>query len=261
MSQKGTCCLVPAPKEWSTRVRFDRSPDRISAMDTFFNPIETTPASKAGTCVIQIGGNLADWVAMADWLNLASRMAAKAPTVIVPTGGPFAETVREAEDMWRLSPTIVRRMMLLGMDNHALLLHGIRPDIATAVDYAAIWANAAAGRASVWMPGELARERPDLVGDWDMSSDSLAAWLAVELGAERLILVNAGACPCHAVDTLGMIRDGLLGPDFPGWRRRFRGKVWCVGRDRVEELAAALDRDKEFGCLLAPVPSLMVERP
>ena len=98
-------------------------------MDSVFNPTETAPAVKAGACVIQIGGNLADWVAMADWLTLAGRLAAKAPTVIVPTGGPFAETVREAEDMWRLSPAIVRRMMLLGMDSHALLLHGIRPDI------------------------------------------------------------------------------------------------------------------------------------
>ncbi|HYI72885.1 MAG TPA: uridylate kinase, partial [Skermanella sp.] len=183
------------------------------------------------------------------------------PTVIVPTGGPFAETVHEAEDMWRLSPAIVRRMVLLGMDSHALLLHGIRSDIATAPDFGAIWANAAAGRASVWMPGALERERPDLVDDWDMSSDSLAAWLAVELRAERLILVKSGACPCHAVDTLGMVRDGLLGPDFPGWRRRFRGKVWCVGRDQVEGLAAALDRDEEFGCPLASVPSLMVQRP
>src|SRR5690242_7764731 len=122
-------------------------------MDSIFNSTETAPANKAGACVIQIGGNLADWVAMADWLNLASRLAAKTPTVIVPTGGPFAETIHEAEDMWRLSPTIVRRMVLLGMDSHALLLHGIHPGIATAADFAAIRANAAAGQASVWMPG------------------------------------------------------------------------------------------------------------
>jgi len=230
-------------------------------MDTLFDPTETAPAVKAGACVIQIGGNLADWVTMTDWLTLAGRMAAKAPTVIVPTGGPFAETIHEAEDMWRLSPSVVRRMVLLGMDSHALLLHGIHSNIATAANFAAIWANAAAGNASVWMPGGLARERADLIDDWDMSSDSLAAWLAVELGAERLILVKSGACPCHAVDTLAMVRDGLLGPDFPGWRRRFRGKVWCVGRDQVEDLAAALDRDEEFGCPLASVPSLMVKRP
>jgi len=179
-------------------VRYDRSLDRISTMDTLFNPPENAITARAGACVIQIGGNLADWVAMADWLTLAGRLAAKAPTVIVPTGGPFAETVREAEDMWRLSPAIARRMLLLGMDSHALLLHGIRADIATAADFATIWANAAAGRASVWMPGGQVLERPDLVGDWDMSSDSLAAWLAVELRAKRLILVNFGPCPCHA---------------------------------------------------------------
>jgi aspartokinase-like uncharacterized kinase len=231
-------------------------------MDTLFNPPENAIAARAGACVIQIGGNLADWVAMADWLTLAGRLAAKAPTVIVPTGGPFAETVREAEDMWRLSPAIARRMLLLGMDSHALLLHGIRADIAIAADFAAIWANAAAGQASIWMPGGLVLERPDLVADWDMSSDSLAAWLAVELRAERLILVNSGPCPCHAAaDTLAMVRDGLLGQDFPGWRRRFHGKVWCVGRDQVEGLAAALDRDEEFGCPLASIPSLMAEKP
>jgi len=235
-----------------------RGAETGSNTDTRFDPTETAPTTRAGACVIQIGCNLADWVAMADWLNLAGRLAAKRPTVIVPTGGPFAETVREAEDMWRLSPAIVRRMMLLGMDSHALLLHGIRPEIATA-DFTAIGANAAAGRASVWLPGSLAQERPDLVDDWDMSSDSLAVWLAVELRAERLILVKSGPCPCHAIDTLAMVRDGLLGQDFPGWRR-FCGKVWCVGRDQVEDLAAALDRGEEFGCPLASVPSLVADR-
>ena len=35
-------------------------------MDTLFDPTETAPAKTSGACVIRIGSNLADWVAMAD---------------------------------------------------------------------------------------------------------------------------------------------------------------------------------------------------
>jgi hypothetical protein len=234
-------------------------------MDTRFNPppIETAPPVLDNACVILLGGGLADWVGMADWMALAARLGHQRPVVIVPTGGPFVDTVREAEDMWRLQPGVVRRMTLLAMDSFALMLHGIHPEIATALDASEMRINASAGRASVWLPSSMAAARRELIEDWDATSDSLAAWLAVDVKAERLILVKAGACPCHGPgnpfasggpDTTAMVRDGLLGPDFPAWRRRFQGAVWCVERERVEEVAAALERGDGLGCPLAATP-------
>ncbi|UEM20635.1 uridylate kinase [Skermanella mucosa] len=235
-------------------------------MDTRLTPTEKASPTLEDACVIQIGGTLADWVGMADWMALAARLGARRPTVIVPTGGPFVDTVRDAEDMWRLQPGIVRRMTLLAMDSFALLLHGIHPEIGTAAGPVEMKANAAAGRASVWLPSSLAAARRELAEDWDATSDSLAAWLAVEIGAERLILVKAGTCPCHSVEDLGadtaaMVRDGVLSPGFPVWRRRFGGAVWCVERERVEDVAAALERGGGFGCPLAATPLLGAAAP
>jgi 5-(aminomethyl)-3-furanmethanol phosphate kinase len=235
-------------------------------MDSRLIPTKEAPPTLEDACVIQVGGTLADWVGTADWIALAARLGSVRPTIIVPTGGPFVDTVREAEDMWRLQPAVVRRMTLLAMDSFALLLHGIHPEIGIAAGPAEMKANAATGRASVWLPSSLAETRRELVEDWDAASDSLAAWLAVEIGAERLILVKAGACPCHSVEALGadtaaMVRDGVLSPGFPVWRRRFGGAVWCVERERVEDVAAALEQGGSFGCPLAATPLMGVAAP
>jgi aspartokinase-like uncharacterized kinase len=215
-------------------------------------PTDAVQAAPRQRYVIQIGGDLADWLGVVDWMKLAARIGRTHVTVIVPTGGPFAETVREAEDMWRLAPEVVRGMMLHAMDGHGLMLHGICPELGLASDPGGMAANAVAGRASVWLPGVLAGSRPDLMEDWDATADSLALWLAIELRADRLILVKHGACPCDGSDAEAMLRDGLVGAAFAGWRSRFRGTVRCVNREHAGAFAVAFDAGLEFGCRLAP---------
>jgi 5-(aminomethyl)-3-furanmethanol phosphate kinase len=56
-----------------------------------------------------------------------------------------------------------------------------------------IAAVAREGSTPVWLPLDLLREGPDELTTWDVTSDSLALWLANRLNAERLVVVKSCA--------------------------------------------------------------------
>jgi aspartokinase-like uncharacterized kinase len=56
----------------------------------------------------------------------------------------------------------------------------------------AIKRDLTAGRVPVWMPTRMVLAASDIDESWDVSSDSLAAWLAGKIGARRLLLIKHG---------------------------------------------------------------------
>ena len=213
------------------------------------------PRSRPRPWVVKIGGSLAsDWDLLAAWLDLLARPGHAVPVVVVPGGGPFADAVRDAQDSWRFGDRLAHRMALLAMDQFGLMLHGICPALHAAADEARITALAGAGRAAVWLPSALASSQPEIAESWEASSDSLAAWLAARLNAAALVLVKAGPCPCASTDPAALARDGMVDAAFPAWRARFAGATWCVHRERLAAMEAALAGRGAPGCGL-PRPS------
>jgi len=142
--------------------------------------------------VVKIGGRLLGLDGALD--RVARTIAEVAPRtglLIVPGGGPFADAVRVAYRQHRLSPTAAHWMAILGMEQMAHLLAERIVDamIVTSSDLAL--AVAGAGKTPVLAPYQLLRERDPLPHSWDVTSDSIAAWVAGEVGARRLVLVKA----------------------------------------------------------------------
>jgi aspartokinase-like uncharacterized kinase len=201
--------------------------------------------------IVKLSGSLAEWGPLIDWLKLFARHAPKRPIIIVPGGGPFAHAVRNVQDVWRLDNPIAHRMALLAMEQYGLLLKGVCPSLRLAADLADLQANAREGRVSVWLPTRMALDRLMPADDWDAGADSLAAWLAAELGVERLVLVkSSAACPCGATDAAAMAEEGIVDAAFPAWAAHFRGEIWCVSRERLEQMDAALAANAGPGCAL-----------
>jgi aspartokinase-like uncharacterized kinase len=87
------------------------------------------------------------------------------------------------------------------------------------------------------MPTRMALGRPDIPESWDVTSDSLAAWLAAELAADALVLVKSVAvAPGSSVEELARrgVVDALL-PRFLGAR-----PCRCIEAGRHGEMKAAL---------------------
>jgi 5-(aminomethyl)-3-furanmethanol phosphate kinase len=137
--------------------------------------------------VVKLGGSL-----LADpRLDAALQALARPGIVIVPGGGVFADAVRAAQGPLRFDDTAAHAMAILAMAQTALLLRSRCPALQLAATPATIAAAVAAGRPVCWQPTGV----PDTEVGWHITSDSLAAWLAWQLGAARLVLVKAEGVP------------------------------------------------------------------
>jgi aspartokinase-like uncharacterized kinase len=146
------------------------------------------------TCVVKIGGSLARDPRLAHWLALLAEAGA-GQVVIVPGGGPFADQARLAHSALALDAIVAHNMAVLGMVQYAMQMHGICAALAPSTTIAAIDDALRLGRTVIWLPYELVRARADALTSFDVTSDSLAAWLADRLGATRLALVKSCAIP------------------------------------------------------------------
>ena len=145
--------------------------------------------------VVKLGGGLLAHAAHFDAALAAIGAAADTRRLlIVPGGGPFAEAVREIDRRLGLSDDSAHWMAVLAMDQYAHLVAarmagGVivaeRPEIGAALD---------AGRVPVLAPYRWLRDADPLPHSWAVTSDSIAAWVAGQVGASDLVLVK----PPHA---------------------------------------------------------------
>jgi (4-(4-[2-(gamma-L-glutamylamino)ethyl]phenoxymethyl)furan-2-yl)methanamine synthase len=152
--------------------------------------------------VIKIGGGLlADTGALDAVLSAIASAGLGRQVLIVPGGGPFADTVREVDQRLPLADEAAHWMAILAMDQYAHLLAS-RLDRASLVhDRRAIGRALAADRVPVLAPSTWLRDRDPLPHSWDVTSDSIAAWMAGEVGASTVVLVKpAGAAGPDLVD-------------------------------------------------------------
>jgi aspartokinase-like uncharacterized kinase len=113
--------------------------------------------------------------------------------VIVPGGGPFAEAVRQMFKRVKIGDDAAHWMAVLGMDQYGLALAARIPD-ATLVDTpAGVTAALDAGRLPVLAPHRWLRAADPLPHSWEVTSDSIAAWVAGALAARRVVLIK----PAH----------------------------------------------------------------
>ena len=181
-------------------------------------------SSDAKSCpsaeVVKLGGSLLSSSRLADLLDVLAR--AGAPLVVVPGGGPFADAVRDIQPQLGLSDVAAHHMAILGMEQTALALADIEPRLAACADPAAISRAHSQGRAALWQPALMTLSDTDLPTTWDVTSDRLAAWLAIALGAAQLTLIKSvPAIP--APDR--WVADGLVDPYFPLISQHFTGAI------------------------------------
>jgi dihydroneopterin aldolase len=138
--------------------------------------------------VIKLGGSFASAPELRDWIKAVVVHAAR--IIIVPGGGPFADTVRTAQAQMRFDDRTAHRMALLAMEQYGCAIASMSNRLQLADSLEAIRQGLAGGKVPVWLPTQMVLADPAIPQSWDVTSDSLAAWLAGRVGAERLILVK-----------------------------------------------------------------------
>jgi aspartokinase-like uncharacterized kinase len=110
--------------------------------------------------------------------------------VVVPGGGPFADAVREMFKRAKIGEDAAHWMAVLGMDQYAHALAARIPDAVLVDGAGGVAAALQAGRLPVLAPYRWLRAADPLPHSWDVTSDSIAAWLAGALAARRVVLVK-----------------------------------------------------------------------
>lgn len=141
--------------------------------------------------VVKLGGSLAGSKVLGECLIKVAKRYRDQSMVIVPGGGAFADQVRKAQAEWHFDDVTAHRMAILAMQQMALLYHGLQPKFPLAGVLAEIRSALSDYRVVIWSPNVAELEQAGVHSCWDVTSDSLAAWLAGQLSADELILVKS----------------------------------------------------------------------
>lgn len=140
--------------------------------------------------IVKIGGSLLGSPELAKWLEILVKFS-DGKIIIVPGGGLFANSVREAQQISNASDDVAHQLALLAMDQFGILLAGMNIGLVTASSELEIAERGWQHRGIVWLPSKMALADSSIPKNWQVTSDSLSAWLANKLDAEQLILVKS----------------------------------------------------------------------
>jgi aspartokinase-like uncharacterized kinase len=190
----------------------------------------SSPAGPAVDAVVKVGGGLLADIRIFDAVLAVVAAAGAQRLLVVPGGGPFADAVRSVDRRIGLPGTAAHWMAVLAMDQLAHLLAARLPRAAIVVDPQEIGDVFAVGRVPVLAPSRWLRQADPLPHSWDVTSDSIAAWVAGRVCARRLVLIKPAGVerPEEAVD--------------PYFARALPAGVVAtmVAADRIEALRSAL---------------------
>ena len=192
------------------------------------------------TVVVKLGGSLAKAHTLKGWLKIVARHGA-GRAVLVPGGGVFADAVRAAQRDFDFSDLAAHHMAVLAMEQYALLLADLEPSFRLCTTECQIDAALAARSVALWRPYAMVAAAADVATSWDLTSDSLAAWLARKIGAARLVLVKSARSD-GPVDPERLAAHGLVDSAFPAFAKGAGFILGYCGPGEEPRLAAALEQ-------------------
>jgi aspartokinase-like uncharacterized kinase len=192
--------------------------------------------------VVKVGGGLGD-DALPALCRTLGEIGRRHRLLVVPGGARFADAVRDADRRFGLSAETAHRMAILGMEQFGWLLSELIP------------------ATRVLLPAGLPLD--GLPASWQVTSDSIAAWVAERVGAGRLVLVKAvdglyADWPprrepiAHlSVAELAALRPKGVDEYLPTILARARFETWVIGGRDPARIAELLDRGTTAGTRIA----------
>ena len=196
-------------------------------------------SSRARLTIVKLGGSHAHGPHLKDWLMAIAAEAGS--IVIVPGGGPFADAVRTAQAGIGYDDRAAHAMALMAMAQFGAALTSLNPALRLAASRAAIRRALKERKVPVWSPEPIARAAA-LPETWELTSDSLAAWLAGALGASALVLVKHGAFDRAVLDAHDLAARGIVDPLFPRYLKVSGARAWLAAPGDSARLAEGLRR-------------------
>lgn len=145
--------------------------------------------------MLKLGGSLLDWSGLREGLRRWRAAFPAACDLLIVGGGAAANWVREADRVHRLGDDVAHRLAIDAMQFNAEFAAALWPEaqwceglqqLTTAAD--GLWLLRPWPALS---DAEQARYGAPLLHSWDVTSDSIAAWVAQAIGARELVLFKS----------------------------------------------------------------------
>lgn len=208
------------------------------------------------SAVLKVGGSLSRRGELAPLCRTVADLAGRHRLLIVPGGAEFADQVRKAQRRHRLDEDAAHWMALLAMDQYGYVLQGMIPGSVLSDDPGVVCGAAERGVAGILAPAALLRRLDPLPHSWDVTSDTIAAWLAAHVHCRRLALLKdvdglygeSGLIPEMKVTQAEKPRGGVDAALFP-FLASISGSLdaWVINGLRPERLVELLDTGAALG--------------
>ena len=163
--------------------------------------------------VVKVGGSLLGSPELERWLGLFAKFS-DGNIIIVPGGGVFADAVRHAQKVSKISEECAHKLAVLAMDQFGLLLANMNPDLAVAKTEMEIDERTWQHRCIIWLPSQMVLADDSIPKSWDVTSDSIAAWLAEKVNAQQLVLVKSDLPEGPELSLRMMSQSGVVDQAF-----------------------------------------------
>jgi aspartokinase-like uncharacterized kinase len=140
--------------------------------------------------VLKIGGSLSRCGGLMPLCEKISGLGEHYRLLVVPGGGAFADQVRDACRRYNLDETAAHRMALLAMDQYGYVLNHLISGSCLAADLPAACEAAKSGRIGILLASSLLFRADPLPHSWQVTSDTIAAWIAHSTHCRKLVLLK-----------------------------------------------------------------------
>ena len=192
--------------------------------------------------VVKLGGSLWAADALLAWLKVLCQR----PVIVVPGGGLFADAVRAAQQRWGFDDQLAHTLAISAMTQYGLVLQGLCPTLLTVAEPEPLKAAIRNGRSAIWLPDAQSLPVEQIRASWDVTSDSLAAWLAKLVDARHLLMIKSVTPPAGEIAIGNLSRMGLIDRAFPEMAQTCSSRIWLTGPDQHRNLLAGLECPEEF---------------
>ncbi len=184
--------------------------------------------------IVKLGGSLMqDKAFLIQSLNILAKQT-KDKIVIVPGGGDFANQIRSLQQQWNFNQETAHQMAILAMQQMALLFKSINQSLSVANTVTKIQQRLTHHSIVIWSPEIKELDSSNIKASWDITSDSLSAWLAEQLNAKELIVVKSAKIPTKT-NVVAMQKQGLLDKAFHQFTNNASYKINIINKHSFNE--------------------------
>ena len=138
-------------------------------------------------------------------------------------------------------------MALLGMEQFGFMMSGIRNDLVPVECEKDIFRVLKKAGVPIWLPTFMVTHEEDIEHSWEVTSDSLAAWLARKIGANRLLLVKSVKLGERKISAEELSQQGIVDAAFPSYLRQGKFTTVIVQQEHYKVIPQMLNSGTTAG--------------